>query len=111
MQQPRPFWDLAMMVRVSGAVMVLGLSLLIAVQNHSGLTEQLGTTPESRSAEAQELVWLLFAFTAFAPVIIYWISTSLIGMMFRRLLKLSTEGVEQPPAARWRILILPSFFR
>lgn len=111
MQQPRPFWDLAMMVRVSGAVMVLGLSLLIAIQNHSGLMDQLETAPEPPSVEAQELVWLLFAFTVFAPVIIYWISTSLIGMMFRRLLKMSTEGIEPPPATRWRIPILPSFFR
>ena len=111
MEQPRPFWDLAMMVRVSGAVMVLGLSLLIAIQNHSKLMDKLATGPEPSSVEAQELVWLLFAFTAFAPVIIYWISTSLIGIMFRRLLRMSTEGIEPTPAIRWRMPTLPSFFR
>lgn len=100
-----------MMVRVSGAIMVLGLSVLIAINNHSELMAGLATTPEAPSAEAQELVWLLFAFTALGPVAIYWISTGLIGMMFRALLKLSTDGAKPRTETRWRIPPLPLFFR
>ena len=109
MQQPRPFWDLAMMVRVSGAIMLLGLSLLGAIQSHSDWMAHLGASPDDKSAAAQELYWFLFAFIALTPVVIYWIFTGLAGMLFRTWQKRLASGAETPPAAR-RLPLLPIFF-
>lgn len=94
MRETKPFWDLAMMVRVSGAVMVLAFWLLIAVQGYSIVAAHLDAGPDSENGPAKALALLLSGLFVLAIVAIYWITTGLMGVAFRQRMKKRTSGPE-----------------